>query len=154
LGAVGDFESLEMLVPPGPIKPDMTQISHPVEPDKTPIPEAEPQTPARTRSGRLPRPKNVVIGTKTRLFRRDLAYEYVRWAEKLPDDELIRNFGHGRQAVCSRGAINAFKEFSKETGAKLRFCSRSDEYIRKTIREDEILRNKISAVTSKAKRLT
>lgn len=83
-----------------------------------------------------------------------LARAYVEWVEKLPDDELMLIFGHGRRALCPRRAMAAFKSHDREKGLKLGVTSRADERIRRIIESDTELNARFSSVIARARSLT
>lgn len=154
-GAVGDHDHLYAFVddweekveietrPNGPSVLPEASANHEIEPGPNgPNVLAKPGRNSTTKAGEIPSDNG------------RLARAYVEWVEKLPEDELIRFFGHGRWAKCPRRAIDAFKSHDREKGLKLGVNSRADERIRQIIESNVELHARFSSVIARARSLT
>ena len=159
-GAKGDFASLEKHLPVDLLKlyRDLIAKSDPTLIDPSSLvlskrPTAGPDLPEVKASRSVPSPKKVASNARQKTLRRDLAVAYVRWAMRLSEDELMRCFGRGRNSLCPDNAVDAFKAYAKKEEPKLIASSHWDDYIRKGLKEETHLRDKIWQQVLKAERL-
>ncbi len=77
---------------------------------------------------------------------------YVRWAEALPDDELMRIFG-SQKGVFTKEAIEEFPKYLRAKKIKITWNDRSPRRIRKILDQDSSLRLRLDNVQAKAREM-